>query len=591
MAERNVLYQKNQRSLNIPTLDYANARAISQGSAQLNSSINRLTAFVSQKNQQVTAVKGAEYGAANAPTVEQINDALKTGEALDLPGSKTGTLFDRNVNKAAMEVFSDNLETAARSQITQKTIDALDNSMPMSEMRNSLDAIIQGYADSFDEVDAGFAQRFKARMGIVANAEYKTYAGQYRTKMEKEIKASFVAGFKITLDDELLKIITNGISVEGRDGAPDTTTAATKEIVQGMKAKIGQKMVLMGFAAPAIEKHLNAFDTKVKEHAENIIQSFIVDTDDIVEATTKSQRLLNGNIPDNIKSALELLGPDELQNARELAEKSLNLFMEEEKNQLEARKILDETNNRSFTREIGAALLLQANNYEEGKAEIMRVLQDYEKVLPFEVAEFREKNNIIRVGAKVMPNISDETVMAGFTQDLFSATQKYTVQNVLDAKEDGNLSQLDFEDTITKYAARADKNYEKALSYGKLKFGLNDNMFILAPGSENAKRVNAMNEFESAMIDARELKPLDFNAMQWAKANVQTYVDMIEGDANNDQKTLDGIEFTKNQIDQVVSGTLDSVTFEEGTLTKFDAIRFQKLIKDPKLDSSRFKNE
>ena len=591
MAERNVLYQRNPRSLNIPTLDYANARAIAQGSAQLNQSLNRLTNFISQKNANVAKTKGTEYGAANAPTIEQINDALKTGKELEFPGSKTGSLFDRSVNAAAMEVFSSNLETAARSQITQKAVTAEQNNMPMAEMRNSLDAIIQGYADSFDESDAGFAQRFKARMGIVANAEYKTYAGQYQTKMEKEIQASFVAGFKITLDDELLKVITNGISVEGLDGAPDTTTAATKEIIQGMKAQLSQSMVIIGFAAPAIEKYLNTFDAKVKEHAENIIQSFIVDTDNIVEATTKSQRLLNGNIPDNIKSALELLGPDELQNARELAEKSLNLFMEEEKNHLEARKILDDTNNRSFTREIGAALLLQANNYDEGKAEIMRVLQDYEKALPFEVAEFREKNNIIRVGAKVMPNISDETVMAGFTQDLFSATQKFTVQNVLDAKENGNLSQLDFEDTITKYAARADKNYEKALSYGKLKFGLNDNMFILAPGPDNAKRINAMNEFESAMIDARELQPTDFNAMQWAKANAQTYVDMIKGDSDKKQQKLDNIKFTKDQIDQVVSGNANSVTFEEGKLTKIEAMEFQRLINNSDLDASRFENE
>ncbi len=248
MAERNVLYTRNPRTLRIPGVDYANARAISSGMAQLNQSLNRLTAFASQKNQQITAVKGAEYGAANAPTIEQINDAVKTGKDLDLPGSKTGTLFDRAVNKAAMEVFSDNIETIARNQITTKAITALENNTPIPDFRNDLDAIIQGYAGTFDESDPGFAQRFKARMGIVANAEYQSYAGQYRTKIEKEQKASFAAGFQITIKETLKKVMANGISVETRmgdaPGAPLTekNVAITTEIISGMKEEIAQGM-------------------------------------------------------------------------------------------------------------------------------------------------------------------------------------------------------------------------------------------------------------------------------------------------------------------------------------------------------------
>jgi len=598
MAERNVLYQKNQRSLNIPTLDYANARAISQGSAQLNSSINRLTAFVSKKNQQVTAVKGAEYGAANAPTIEQINDALKTGQDLDLPGSKTGTLFDRAVNKAAMEVFSDNLETAARAQITQKSITALENNTPMAEMRNSLDAIIQGYADSFGGADAGFAQRFKARMGIVANSEYKSYAGQYRTRLKIENKSAFIAAFQIAVDEELPKIIANGIDIEFLDGPPGTpktrtNIAATTEIIQGMKADYAQKMFKRGFTHTEVTTYLNVFDKKVDEYAYDVIQSHVLGAKNIIEANILVDNLLAQSMPTNVKVAFDLLGPDKINQANELAKNALDLFQEQQNDIMSIRENRIKRDTSFFKQEIGTALIEMSNDFEGGKLSVAMVLDKYEKLIPLEVAEFKEKYNMTTVGAIAMPGSSNQNVKNAFTQDLAFATQRYSIQDVIDAQLRGDLSQVDYESFLTGYSNREDKNFKKSLNFGRSMFGLNESMIVLNPQGDNAVRINKMNAFERALILERDSQiaegNLAFDAFEWTKNNIDRFVgESKEEILATKQARINNMIWTKEQLEAVANDTNQkSLRVGNNILSYKNAVELLEILNNPEIVSDK----
>lgn len=529
MAERNVLYTRNPRTLRIPGVDYANARAISSGMAQLNQSLNRLTAFASQKNQQITAVKGAEYGAANAPTIEQINDAVKTGKDLDLPGSKTGTLFDRAVNKAAMEVFSDNIETIARNQITTKAITALENNTPIPDFRNDLDAIIQGYAGTFDESDPGFAQRFKARMGIVANAEYQSYAGQYRTKIEKEQKASFAAGFQITIKETLKKVMANGISVETRmgdaPGAPLTekNVAITTEIISGMKEEIAQGMVKRGFDQGSIRTFLDVFDTKANEYAFDIIEEYILSADTEADAITMASEMMRGEMPENVRTALEVLGPEKRRDAQNLANETLEMFRKLESDKVKIKEETRKLLKADFDDSVARAAIVQLTDFELGKKMLDTTLDSYKGVLIPEVAEMMK--NMPQIGDVTIPETSNFETKNLFTQDLFSNRPRFTIQTIINAFNEGNLSITDYEGFLDKYRLRANENFSRALTYGRTAFELNENFIVINPGGGNAKRINSFNKFEREMMEAREEDPTTFDAYKWAKENISRFVD------------------------------------------------------------------
>lgn len=587
MADRNVKYISNPRSLRIPTIDYANNRAISAGMAQLNQSINRLTAFASQKNKQITAIKGAEYGAANAPTIEQINDAVKAGKELEFPGSKTGTLFDRAVNKAAMEVFSDNIETLARNQITQKSVNALENNVSLVSFREDLDAIIQGYANSFDEQDAGFAQRFKARMGIVANSEYKSYAGEYRTKIQKAQKAAFTAGFQVTINNTLKKVITNGISSVTRGDAPgapvnEENIAVTTEILAGMKAEIAQSMVKRGFGPSEVRTNLDLFDKKAQEYAFDIIEDFILSADTEADAIKMASEMMRGEMPENVRTALEVLGPEKRRDAQKVANETLEMFRKLESDKVKIREANRKLLKADFDDSVARAAIVQLTDFELGKKMLDTTLDSYKNVLIPEVAAMMK--NMPQIGDVTIPETSNFETKNLFTQDLFSNRPRFTIQTVINAFNKGNLSITDYENFLEKYRLRANENFSRALKLGRSSFELNENFIVINPGQDNAKRVNKFYQFEREMMEARELDETNtFDAYKWAQDNLPRFLNEATKEEIESAKTLVNRNSDWTAIE--LNGAMNGSVIKKGgeTLTKELASRILKaktLLKD-----------
>ena len=116
MAE-SVTYQGRRVALRIPEVKAFEAEATAQGLGQLRQSLDRMTAFAAEQNKIKAKLEGEEYGAANAPTLKQIQDA-KTGEELKLPGNKN-TLFGRAARAAAANIVSTELELAAKQEMDQ----------------------------------------------------------------------------------------------------------------------------------------------------------------------------------------------------------------------------------------------------------------------------------------------------------------------------------------------------------------------------------------------------------------------------------------------------------------------------------------
>jgi len=195
----------------IPRVDFTDQRVQAQGLSQLSSSLQRMSSFFLQQSADKARVEGAEYGAANAPTPKQIDDAYKAGQELELPGDKS-TVYGRSVRKAALEVADDQITALASmgmSNLAQVFDNALNDDTMTDQQRaalaaeigvndfgpqsfaNALDTINAGYAAVLDENAPGVARKFRAQSAITANSKYNTYLEAYVKKNNERREAQF----------------------------------------------------------------------------------------------------------------------------------------------------------------------------------------------------------------------------------------------------------------------------------------------------------------------------------------------------------------------------------------------------------------
>lgn len=168
-------YQRRGAQLRVPTLQDAVGQVAARGAAQKAQDLGRMTQFFLQQTQQQAEIAGAEYGALNAPTREQIEDAYKKGGAVDLPGGNL-TVYDRAAKRAAFNLANDQLEILAREKISEIVLDAYETKIPANVLADKIDEVIAGYAGTFDDEAPTVALQFRAKIGIYAHNQYASYS-------------------------------------------------------------------------------------------------------------------------------------------------------------------------------------------------------------------------------------------------------------------------------------------------------------------------------------------------------------------------------------------------------------------------------
>ena len=216
----------------IPRVDFTDQRVQAQGLSQLSSSLQRMSSFFLQQSADKARIEGAEYGAANAPTPQQINEAYETGQELELPGDKS-TVYGRSVRKAALEVADDQITALASmgmSNLAQVFDNALNDDTMTDEKRaalaaeigvkdfgpqsfaTALDTINAGYASVLDENAPGVARKFRAQSAITANSKYNKYLEAYVKKNNERLEAQFFQAQENVFSNEVIRDYLTGLN-------------------------------------------------------------------------------------------------------------------------------------------------------------------------------------------------------------------------------------------------------------------------------------------------------------------------------------------------------------------------------------------
>ena len=87
MAEQ-LRYEQTLQRLNMPNVDFAAEKELIRGYNQISAKLDQMSSFFMKQSEGMAKIEGAEYGAENAPTPDQIKDAFSSGKELELPGDK-----------------------------------------------------------------------------------------------------------------------------------------------------------------------------------------------------------------------------------------------------------------------------------------------------------------------------------------------------------------------------------------------------------------------------------------------------------------------------------------------------------------------
>lgn len=265
--------------LRVPEITSATAQATAQGLNQLENSLSRMNSFFLQQAKQKAERDGLEYGARNKPTKEQIDQAFQSGEELELPGGKD-TVFDRAARRAALEITSLEVEQSARQKINEIIAAGEVNNSNPAAISDDIDAVVHGYAATFDDTAPLLAGKVRANLSIWGNSKYSTYHSNYISNMKDRSQSSFVLSFFEKLE-VLGDFITDGIPTQEKNAAGEIITRPPTEAdFVGLKLAELRRAERLGLSPSMMSSLESMFDGKVKEAATTALSDAVLDSDD-----------------------------------------------------------------------------------------------------------------------------------------------------------------------------------------------------------------------------------------------------------------------------------------------------------------------
>ena len=282
MAPR-VRAQRANMALYTPQETAAPAQAIQRGMAQLSASMDRMSAFFGEKARMEAEIEGAEYGAKNAPTEQQLRDAFQSGEELSLPGG-TGTIFDRAARQAALDITQTEVEFQARKRINEILTNAELNGTNPATILDDIDAVTHGFAATFDETSPGVSRKLRAGLSIWANGKMAAYENSYIAEQKTRSQSNWISN-QLGMFEGLATIIEKGLETTDANGGK-TYRLLTSDDMAALKLGGMQEMERKGFAPSSLTAYGNMFDKEIVEAANRVLIDSVLIGEDPQEAIT-----------------------------------------------------------------------------------------------------------------------------------------------------------------------------------------------------------------------------------------------------------------------------------------------------------------
>lgn len=490
----------------MPNITTVGLQEAARATQTLSQNLDRLASFAFRQAEVEAQIKGAEYGALNAPTQQQLDDAIAAGEDVTqiVPGDQT-TVFGRAARKSALSALTTDFELAARNEIVNLQAQYEAKQIDLDTLQSGMDSLVKEQTDILRRISPEAATKFSASVGVVSNSAYLTAAKAAAKEARTDQEIRFRAGADLYIRNAE-SIVRAGPTV-GDDGTVVTvaqkidqlrkeiqTAAEIIDDPEFYEAKIGELNDAVAKAKVGI-----VMDEALLQPAAamKVIYGDGKFEDAEVQATFETmnnaeRRQLLGEIQSALSTQYSLESAADAKKERQRGEQSAELQAQ-----------------------ITGAIL--SNDFDEAN----RVLQELRTVDP---AAYESKAEVLATP----PGIDDTATVVSLRR--LSLNNKLTQANVDEAFSTGKLSLASYKTFMTDLEQQRNQSYNRAIDWLKTNRGVPEGTLLNFNMVQQAADVEVA-QIKGALIEALIENP-GIDAYQFVKDQVAR-LEEEEGDVAN----------------------------------------------------------
>ena len=413
----------------------------------LTQSLDRLASFAFRQAEVEAQVKGAEYGALNAPSQQQLSDAIAAGEDVSeiVPGD-TSTVFGRAARTTALDAITTQFEAEARKTIVGLQTEFENENISLDEMGATMQDLVASQTDIMRRISPQAATKFSASVGIVTNSAYLA-ASKEQAKRDK-------ADYEIQLRSDIDVIIRNAETVV-KGGATVEDDGQLQEIepkLDALRQQIANEAMLLN--DPTLyQTKINEFNQRVSEAKINVV------LEDAMTTPGKALQVASGvGVFDDaqVQNVYESMSPPERLSLFEQLQSALsNKFTLEGKQEA--------------AREKDRKDLVVAKRIELFEARTRGTEEDVERILS-DIREIDESEYLsLETAIYTEGGIDNAEVVADL--DNLVLNNDLTYKDIDAARSNGQISSSTYTSFKDKLDALRDERFNSAMETVKLELG------------------------------------------------------------------------------------------------------------------------
>ena len=513
MAEQQRLRSQNFTT-RVPRVDFTAQQVQARGLSELSANLDRLSNFFLQQAEQKAKIEGAEYGALNAPTRQQLEDARNDGTDIELVGDKT-TVFGRAARQVALETAENEITYLAKREISSIVVNAKQLNASPAALADAIDTAIAGYGSALDETEPALARAFRAKVGIYGNAEYETYTKQFLTDAKAQRRAQFAAGVDLELDG--LGALFSAGEPQGDDGEA-VDFAKIPEILKVTKRNLLNDAVNKHFYSQAQTEALaDRFDKAVQDAARGQITATVKEADNpyVAFLFIKSN---NKGIDAGTRAALDILTPENRKLAIQEARQAWLDTVADENTQRDIAQKAEDDEIKELEQNINAALFLAKGQPERSISQFKLFVNRLAQIDAKKANEYSEMLQTDGKGFAFSLKSKDSTIFL-LDARMMDLDNPITLSDLDAHLRAGDLSYDDWKSYAVVARERMDTRFTEAVKDIRLRLKLPMAQFNTSLVS--TWKINTMNKVERAMREARRasVDPRGFDPIDWLDKN------------------------------------------------------------------------
>jgi hypothetical protein len=259
-----------------------------QSFSNLAANIDRTLRFALGKVETESEIAAYEYAASNPLTASEYLNADPIERSKLLP--KGTNKYKQVLRNAQVNFMATDISMAASKDISALEQEAVTYDMSADEFENRLNSIVDGYTQSFLDIDAEGAVTVKAKLATMAHTSYNSYLSD-SIKKAKDIKAAVVDDYAQTSIDSVAKEVNaymDTIKIADDINDQEVTLTIDQHLTQ-KKERVKNELILQGYKN--LDQWSKDFDAEVIKQKQNVLTTYY-DTPGIEESATQAMAMV-----------------------------------------------------------------------------------------------------------------------------------------------------------------------------------------------------------------------------------------------------------------------------------------------------------